>query len=71
MAAEVPDEVLETFAVVAPYDALPEKLAQRYAGHSDSLTLDLPEELPDGEVRELLQDIRAIGRTFQGYAATW
>ena len=71
MAAEVPDEVLETFAVVAPYDALPEKLAQRYAGHSDSLTLDLPEELPAGEVRELLQDIRAIGRTFQGYASTW
>ena len=71
MAAEVPNEVLETFAVVATYDDLPQKVKARYGGQTDSLTLTMPEDIPDGEVRELLQDIRTIGRTFKNFPSTW
>lgn len=71
MAAEVPDEVLETFAVVATYDDLVKKLDDRFGGITDSITLGFPRGVPEGEARELLQDVRRIDSPFQGFPGVW
>lgn len=70
MAAEVPDEVLDAFAVVATYDDLVEKLEERFGGRVDSIALAPPRGIPEGEVRELLQDVRRIRTPFRGFPTT-
>lgn len=67
MAAEVPDEVLETFAVIAPYESLAAKLEERFGGRTDSITLGMPRDIPEGEARELIQDVRRIPCPFEGF----
>ncbi len=71
MAAEIPDEVLDAFTAVATYDDLSAKVEERFGGLSDSITLELPGNPPDGEVRELLQDLKKIPVKFEGFAAAW
>ena len=71
MAAQVPDEVLEEFAVIATYDNLVSKLTERFGGQTDSMTLPMPEGIPETEARELIQDIRHIDSPFRLFAKTW
>ena len=71
MAAEVPDEVLETFAVVATYDDLAKKLDERFGGITDSTTMAFPDSVPEGEAREIIQDIRRIDSPFKGFPTEW
>jgi probable F420-dependent oxidoreductase len=49
MTALITDEILETFAVVAPRERLGAALRSRYEGLADRLTLYLPFSLSDGE----------------------
>ncbi len=58
MAKVVTDEMVETFAAVAPYDGLVGALRKRFGGLSDRVFLSFPRATPDGLVRELLSDIR-------------
>lgn len=67
MAAEVPDEVLDTFAVSATYPNLTAKLRDRFGGVTDSITLGTLGDLAEGERQELLQDIRGIESPFQRF----
>ncbi|MDG2304928.1 MAG: TIGR03617 family F420-dependent LLM class oxidoreductase [Candidatus Binatia bacterium] len=71
MAAEVPDEVLDTFAVIAPYDDLVGKLRDRFGGITDSITLGTPTDIPEGPARELLQDVQRIESPFRGFPTEW
>ena len=71
MAAQVPDEVLEEFAVIATYDNLVSKLTERFGGQTDCMTLPMPEGIPDTEARELIQDIKKINSPFISFPKSW
>jgi len=60
MAPEVPDEVVHTFAAVAPYPDLAHAVEERFGGLSDSLMLDLPAGTRPGLARELVAELRRI-----------
>lgn len=66
--AEMPklitDEIVEAFAVLAPYDHLVAKLRERYGGIADSIGLELPASADPDFVRSLLAQVRTIP-TFQ------
>ena len=68
MAAEVPDDVLPAFTVIATYDQLAGAIAERFGGISDSLTLDFAPGTPPELASELLQDLRDIPSAFTGFA---
>ena len=71
MAAQVPDEVLEEFAVIATYDNLVSKLTERFGGQTDCMTLPIPERIPDSEARELIQEIKKINSPFISFPKSW
>jgi len=71
MAAQVPDEVLEEFAVIATYDNLVSKLTERFGGQTDCMTLPIPEAIPDSEARELIQEIKKINSPFISFPKSW
>ncbi|MET0152390.1 MAG: TIGR03617 family F420-dependent LLM class oxidoreductase [Candidatus Binatia bacterium] len=68
MAKVVSDEMVETFAAVAPYDGLVGALRERFGGLSDRVFLSFPRATPDGLARELLSDIRRIPARFAGWS---
>lgn len=71
MAAEVPDEVLHTFAAIATRDRLRDAVEERFGGIVDSIALDFDGDTGVGERRELIQDIRRIASPFEGFATEW
>lgn len=71
MAALVPDEVLEMFATVGTYDEIGAKVAGRYEGLADALSLFIPTDTEPGPLGEVLQDIQRIPTRFTGYDTAW
>lgn len=71
MAAQISDEVLEEFAVIATYDNLVSKLTERFGGQTDCMTLPMPEGIPDTEARELIQEIKKINNPFISFPKSW
>jgi probable F420-dependent oxidoreductase len=71
MAAQVSDEVLEEFAVIATYDNLVSKLTERFGGQTDCITLPMPQGIPDDEARGLIQDIKRINSPFKSFPTSW
>ena len=71
MAAQVSDEVLEEFAVIATYDNLVSKLTERFGGQTDCVTLPMPEGIPDDKSRELIQNIKSINSPFKSFPTSW
>ena len=69
MAAEVPDEVVRSFAAVATHDGLAAAIEERFGGIVDTLTLQLPGE-PD-RVREIVRGVQRIPSPFEGHAGAW
>ena len=67
MAAEVSDEVLDTYAVTASYSDLATRVEERFGGVTDSLTLGLGTDVSEGAARELLQDLQRIETPFRGF----
>jgi probable F420-dependent oxidoreductase len=60
MAREVPDEVVQSFAAVAPWSGLRRAVAERFGGLVDSIALGFGEDVPQGQIREVLQDLKSI-----------
>ena len=69
MPAEIPDEMLDEFAVPATWQNLASAVEKRFGGLSDSITLEAPaaDAGLDGEFGELMQDIKRIPSPFGGY----
>jgi probable F420-dependent oxidoreductase len=61
MASIIPDEVLETFAVVASPQDLPDAILARYGDVVDGVTLMMP-GLPDDDVAQVVARLRAADR---------
>ena len=71
MAAEVSDEVIETFTAIGTFDRLVPALSEQFGGISDALAIDFGDSTPDGLVRELLTDVRKIPTPFRDYTDSW
>ena len=70
MAAMISDDVLDLFCARAPYDALAEAVARRFAGLVDTVSLDLRPDVPASVRRALVAAIQAIPHRFVGFAPT-
>ncbi len=68
MAAAVPDEVVHEFCAVATHENLGAAVERRFGGLVDSLAVGFAGGTPDGEIRELLDDLRRIPVAFEGFA---
>jgi probable F420-dependent oxidoreductase len=71
MASRVPDEVVHTFAAVAPYDGIVDAVRERFGGLVDGTGVMFPPDAPAGLQREINQEIRAIPSPFRGFPKTW
>jgi probable F420-dependent oxidoreductase len=69
MAREVPDDLLHEFTAAATWKNLPAAVAKRFGGISDSITLDLPGDMPVDLRSELLAELKAIPSAFRGFPA--
>ena len=71
MAGEVSDEVVRAFTAVGTYDQLSKAVAAHFGGVSDAIALSFPRDTERGLVRELVQDLRRIPASFQGFPVDW
>ncbi len=71
MAALIPDEMIDLFAVVGTYDELPAKLAERYGGLADTIYVPIADDDDPDQLRETIEKIQAIPCAFEGYRTSW
>ena len=71
MAALIPDDIIELFAVVADYAGLPRAIEERYGGLADTISLQFSPDDDADELGEMVRAIQRIPSPFQGYAAAW
>jgi len=71
MAAEVPDEVLHTFAAIATHDDLQKTVAERFGGIVDSIALDFDADTGIDQRLDLIQDMRSIPSRFERFPDVW
>jgi len=72
MAAQVPDDVLNLFAVVGTYDTIAEKLNERYSGVVDTIALTaVPNDFDPVPLREVVEAIQRVPTRFERYNTHW
>jgi probable F420-dependent oxidoreductase len=71
MSGEISDDVVRTFAAVAPYDGLARAVEARFGGLSDAIALSFPDGTPPGLAAEVISDVRRIPAAFQGFPTGW
>ncbi len=64
----IPDEVLGLFAAIGNYDQIAERIAARFGGLVDTVTLQFPDGADPGAIRSVVRDVQAIPSPFTGYA---
>ena len=72
LASRVPDDVVHLFAAVGTHKDIAQRIAERFGGLSDALSLQpdstgASEEIPP----DLMQDIKRIPTPFKGYKTPW
>jgi probable F420-dependent oxidoreductase len=71
MAAMIPDDVLDLFVARATYDKLPEAVAERFGGVTDTVTIDFLPGDDSRTRRRVIDGIKGIPSRFRGYATSW
>ncbi len=71
MAAQVPDEVVRTFAAVGTHGELAGAIEERFGGIADTIALGFSPRTDPGLVREIVTDIQKIPSAFSDYARDW
>ena len=72
MAAQVPDDVLNLFAVVGTYDTIAEQLKERYTGVVDTIALTaVPSDFDPVPLREVVEAIQRVPTRFERYNTDW
>ena len=71
MAAEVPDDVVRTFAAVGTHDEIVAAIEQRFGGLVDTVGIDFDADTPAERARELIQDVQRIPSRFEGFPEGW
>ena len=67
MAALIPDEVLHLFAAIGTYGEIAGRIAERFGGLVDCVTIPFPADADPAAVREVVQEVRRIPSRFAGY----
>ena len=67
MAKEVPDDVVHLFAAIGRWDEIAHAIAARFGGLADAVNARANPAAP-GLPPDLVQDLRRLPRTFQGFA---
>jgi probable F420-dependent oxidoreductase len=71
MAAEISDEVLDIFAVIAPYSEIKGLVQARFGGLSDSVELGYQPGVSPEQLAEVVQDLATIPTRFEGHDTGW
>ena len=71
MAAMVPDDVLDLFAVRATYDKLAEAVADRFGGIADTVSVDFLPEDDEKTRRRVIDGLRQIPGSFEGFRTSF
>jgi len=71
MAALIPDDVLELFAIVGRHDEIAAKIKAKYEGLADRLSLFVPTDTAPGPLAEIVSDVQAVPTRFSGYQSDW
>lgn len=71
MAAMVPDDVLDLFAVRATYDKLAEAVADRFGGIADTVSVDFLPEDDEKTRRRVIDGLRRIPASFEGFKTSF
>ena len=66
LAAQIPDDVLDLFAAVGTFDELPEKVAARFGGISDTISVGFSLQSNAAAVSALVQKLQAIPQSIYG-----
>jgi probable F420-dependent oxidoreductase len=69
MAAQVPDEVINLFAVVGTYDTIASDIEARYGGCADTIPFPMSPEAEPRALREVVEAIQRIPSAFAGYTS--
>ncbi|MFW2387961.1 MAG: TIGR03617 family F420-dependent LLM class oxidoreductase [Polyangiales bacterium] len=67
MAAEIPDDVVDEFAVCTTYDQLPKAIEARFGGMSDTVELGFEAGTDREFANDVLGRVQAIDSKFEGY----
>lgn len=67
MAAMVPDDVLDLFAVRATYDKLADAVADRFGGIADAVSVDFLPEDDEKTRRKVVDGLKRIPQSFEGF----
>lgn len=67
MAALIPDEVLDLFAAIGTYDVIAERIAKRFGGLADAVSVPFPVDADPGAVRAVVREVQAIPSRFEGF----
>ena len=68
MTKEVSDDVVHLFCAAGRHDQIKAAIEQRFGGISDAVFASMASTTPSDLPPDVIQDIRAIPTTFQGYA---
>ncbi|HEX2942909.1 MAG TPA: TIGR03617 family F420-dependent LLM class oxidoreductase [Rhodopila sp.] len=72
MAARVPDDVVHLFAAVGTHQEIAQRIAERFGGLSDALSMRADSTTPAADIPpDILQEIKQIPTPFQGYRTNW
>jgi probable F420-dependent oxidoreductase len=71
MAALIPEEMIDLFAVVADYKSLPKALEERYGGLADTISLQFAPDDDPAELTKLTSEIHEIPMKFEKYDTSW
>lgn len=73
MAALIPDELIDLFAVCGTYDTIAEQLEERYAGLADTIYLPVQSDIhiDNDKLARVVEKIQRIPTPFKGYRNGW
>ena len=72
MASRVSDDVVHLFAAVGSHKDIAARIEERFGGLSDALNLRADSSSAGGDVPpDVIQQIKRIGTSFQGYKTAW
>jgi len=67
MAAQIPDDVIDLFAVVGTYDTIVSDIETRYGGLADTVSFPMPADAEPRLVRDVVEAIQRLPSSFAGY----